>query len=128
MPRWASAVEAIATVGGPSWGGQVVPIYRSRVDRCHRLGGGCDPNIAPSIIVGERFGLIPEVYIADSETDPAVFMNDEHRFKVRQFLAICVGDYRPLHKKYWQGDIDHSLILFIGGRGKSNTRPPNRRK
>ena len=57
-----------------------------------------DPNIAPSIIVGERFGLIPEVYIAGRETDPAVFMNDEHRLKVRQFLAICVGDFRPLHK------------------------------
>ncbi len=59
----------------------------------------CDPAIAPSIILGERFGLIPEVYIANRETDPAVFMNDEHRLKIRQFLAICVGDFRPSAQK-----------------------------
>ena len=57
-----------------------------------------DPNIAPSIIVGERFGLAPEIYIAGRETDPAVFMNDEHRLKVRQFIALVVGDFRPLAK------------------------------
>jgi hypothetical protein len=34
------------------------------------------PYVAPSIIVGERFGLVPEVYIAGREINPAVFMND----------------------------------------------------
>ncbi len=58
----------------------------------------CDPTIAPAIFVGERFGLLPEIFIAGSELSPAVFMNDEHRLKVRHFLAVWVNDFRPLHK------------------------------
>jgi hypothetical protein len=30
---------------------------------------------------------------------PAVFMNDETRLKVRQFAAVWVNDFRPLHKE-----------------------------
>ena len=58
----------------------------------------CDPRLAPAIFVGERFGLMPEVFIAGEETSPAVFTNDEHRLKVRHFLAVWVNDFRPLHK------------------------------
>ncbi len=58
----------------------------------------CDPRIAPAIYVCERFGIMPEVYIAGDETEQAVFMNDEQRIKVRHFLAVCVADFRPLHK------------------------------
>jgi hypothetical protein len=58
----------------------------------------CDPAIAPAIYVGERFGIKPEVYIAGDEHSPAVFMNDEHRLKVRHFVAVWVNDFRPLHK------------------------------
>ncbi len=57
-----------------------------------------DPRLAPGIVVGERFGLLPEVFIAGDELSPAVFMNDEHRMKVRHFLAVLVQDFRPLHK------------------------------
>jgi hypothetical protein len=57
-----------------------------------------DPAIAPSIIVGERFGLMPEIFVAGDELSPAVFMNDEHRIKVRHYVAILVSDFRPLHK------------------------------
>ncbi len=58
----------------------------------------CDPRVAPAIFVGERFGLMPEIFIAGDETSPAVFSNDEHRLKVRHFLAVWVNDFRPLHK------------------------------
>ena len=58
----------------------------------------CDPRIAPAIFLGERFGLMPEVFIAGDELSPAVFTNDEHRLKVRHFLAVWVNDFRPLHK------------------------------
>jgi hypothetical protein len=58
----------------------------------------CDPTIAPAIFVGERFGIMPEVFIAGDELSPAVFMNDEHRLKVRHFVAVWVNDFRPLHK------------------------------
>lgn len=57
-----------------------------------------DPRIMPGIVVGERFGLQPEVFIAGDELSPAVFMNDEHRLKVRHFVAILVQDFRALHK------------------------------
>ena len=58
----------------------------------------CDPVIAPAIYVGERFGIMPEIYVAGDELSPAVFMNDEHRLKVRHTLAVWVNDFRPLHK------------------------------
>jgi hypothetical protein len=57
-----------------------------------------DPNLVPGIVVGERFGMLPEIFIAGDELSPAVFMNDEHRIKVRHFVAVLVQDYRPLHK------------------------------
>jgi len=57
-----------------------------------------DPLIAPAIYVGERFGIMPEIFIAGDNLSPAVFMNDEHRLKVRHFLACWVNDFRPLHK------------------------------
>lgn len=59
----------------------------------------CDPRIAPAIYIGERFGLRPEIFIANNDMSPAVFMNDEHRLKVRQFVAVWVNDFRPLHKE-----------------------------
>jgi len=57
-----------------------------------------DPALVPGIVVCERFGLLPEIFIAGNELSPAVFMNDEHRIKVRHFVAVLVQDFRPLHK------------------------------
>jgi hypothetical protein len=57
-----------------------------------------DPRIAPAIIVGERFGLKPEIFIAGDPLSPAMFTNDEVRLKIRHFLSVFVGDFRPLHK------------------------------
>ncbi|MFN2125232.1 MAG: hypothetical protein ACK2UP_17180 [Candidatus Promineifilaceae bacterium] len=57
-----------------------------------------DPALVPGIIVGERFGLMPEIFIAGDELSPAVFTNDEHRLKVRHFVAVLVQDFRALHK------------------------------
>jgi hypothetical protein len=58
----------------------------------------CDPVVAPAIIVAERFGIKPEIFTAGNELSPAVFMNDEHRIKVRMFTTVLVQDFRPLHK------------------------------
>ena len=58
----------------------------------------CDPRIAPAIFIGERFGLMPEIFIAGNELSGAVFTHDEHRLKVRHFLAVWVNDFRPLYK------------------------------
>lgn len=100
VPRWASQLTSPATtLGAATWGGQVevvtVPEWTDATD----YAAAIDPNIAPAIIIGERFGLKPEIYTAGRETDPAVFMNDEHRIKVRMFNAVLVQDFRPLHKE-----------------------------
>ena len=78
--------------------GEVVPLVVPEWTDASDWALVADPNIAPGIIVGERFGLQPEIYIAGRDTDPSVFMNDEHRIKVRMFNAILVQDFRPLHK------------------------------
>jgi len=57
----------------------------------------CDPRIAPAVFIGERFGIMPEIFLAGDELSPAVFTHDEHRLKVRHFLAVWVNDFRPLH-------------------------------
>ncbi len=98
VPRWASQLVA-PNIGGPTWGGQVevvtVPDWTDATDWVAAV----DPSIAPAIILGERFGLKPNIYTAGNDTDPAVFMNDETRIKVRMFLAALVQDFRPLHKE-----------------------------
>ncbi|MGA9397061.1 MAG: hypothetical protein WBV22_02270 [Anaerolineaceae bacterium] len=58
----------------------------------------CDPRLAPAIIIGERFGMLPEIFIAGDPLSPAMFTNDEVRLKVRHFLSVFVADYRPLYK------------------------------
>jgi hypothetical protein len=78
--------------------GEVVPLVVPEWTDATDWAAVCDPAIAPGIVVGERFGIMPEIYVAGRETDPAVFMNDEHRIKVRMFNAILVQDFRPLHK------------------------------
>lgn len=57
-----------------------------------------DPRLAPAIILGERFGVMPEIIIADGETNGALFTNDEIRMKVRHWVSVFVADYRPLYK------------------------------
>ncbi len=78
--------------------GSAVPITVPEWTDANNWAAVCDPVIAPAIYVGERFGIMPEIYIAGDELSPAVFMNDEHRLKVRHFLAVWVNDFRPLHK------------------------------
>jgi hypothetical protein len=57
-----------------------------------------DPALAPAIIVAERFGLLPEIIVADAAQNGALFTNDEIRLKARHFLSVFVADYRPLYK------------------------------
>lgn len=57
-----------------------------------------DPKLAPAIIIGERYGLLPEIIIADGAANGALFTNDEIRMKARHWLSIFVADFRPLYK------------------------------
>lgn len=98
VPRWSSEVESVAVSGGPSYGGHVMPVTVPEWTDANNWAAVCDPAISPSIYVGERFGIMPEIFIAGDERIGAVFSNDEHRIKVRHFLAVWVNDFRPLHK------------------------------
>lgn len=97
MPRWEAQAQNVAAVS-PSWGGRVevltVPEWTDATDYAAVI----DPNLVPSVMIGEIFGIEPQIFSASSETDPAMFANDESRIKVRQFLAVGVADYIPLHK------------------------------
>ena len=57
-----------------------------------------DPRLAPAIILGERFGLLPEIFIADNALSGALFTNDQVRIKVRHWVSVFVADHRPLYK------------------------------
>ncbi len=78
--------------------GSAVPVVVPEWTDDNDWAAVCDPRVAPAIFVGERFGIAPEIFIAGDELSPAVFTNDEHRLKVRHFLAVWVNDFRPLHK------------------------------
>jgi len=78
--------------------GTAVPIIVPEWTDANNWAAACEPAIAPAIYIGERFGIMPEIFVANDNTSPAVFMNDEHRMKVRHFLAVWVNDFRPLHK------------------------------
>lgn len=97
MPRWEAQAQNVAAVS-PSWGGRVevltVPEWTDATD----FAAVMDPNLVPGVMIGEIFGIEPQIFSASSEIDPAMFANDESRIKVRQFLAVGVADYIPLHK------------------------------
>lgn len=78
--------------------GSAVPVVVPEWTDANDWAAVCDPRLAPAIFIGDRFGLAPEIYVAGSELSPAVFTNDEHRIKIRHFLAVWVNDFRPLHK------------------------------
>ena len=57
-----------------------------------------DPKFAPGIIIAERYGIMPELFISDSEYSSSMLTKDTINLKVRHFLSIFVADYRPLYK------------------------------
>ena len=57
-----------------------------------------DPALVPGIIIAERFGLMPEIIVADQENGFDMLHNDTLNLKVRHFLSVFVADYRPLYK------------------------------
>jgi len=57
-----------------------------------------DPRLMPGIILAERFGVMPEIFVADNPLGYDMVHTDTINLKVRHFLAIFVADYRPLYK------------------------------
>jgi len=97
IPRWSSVVEsAVATAGGPSFGGKVKPI--AVPDWTDATDWVAVNTLMPGVMLGEIFGVVPQIFSASSDIDPAMFANDESRLKVRQFLTVGVADDMPLAK------------------------------
>ena len=78
--------------------GAVSPIAVPEWTDANDWAAVADPNILPGIMIGEIFGLQPQVFLAGSESDPAMFANDESRIKVRQFLTVGIANWRALAK------------------------------
>lgn len=57
-----------------------------------------DPKFAPGIVIAERFGIMPELYVADNENGFDMLHNDTINLKVRHFLSVFAADYRPMYK------------------------------
>jgi len=99
IPRWGPVTGAtVPAAGSSTYPGYVEPITVPEWTDATDWAAVADPAIMPGIMIGERFGLMPQIFLAGSEIDPAMFANDEQRIKVRHFLAVGVADFRPLHK------------------------------
>jgi hypothetical protein len=97
IPRWEAQAQNVSAVS-PSWGGRVEPLTVPEWTDATDWAAAVDPKLVPGVMLGEIFGVKPQIFSASSEIDPAMFANDESRIKVRQFLAVGVADFRPLHK------------------------------
>jgi len=100
IPRWGPVNMGVVppSAGAMTYPGYVEPITVPEWTDATDWAAVADPRIMPGIMVGERFGIVPQVFVAGSEIDPAMFANDEQRIKVRHFMAVGVADFRPLHK------------------------------
>lgn len=97
VPRWEATAQNVANVN-VTWGGRVEPVTVPEWTDATDWAAVVDPNILPGVMIGTRYGLIPQVIIAGNQNDPAMFSNDESRLKVRHFLATGIGNWSALHK------------------------------
>jgi len=96
LPRWEAPTHLVPTAGGQTFGGHVLPL--AVPEWTDATDWAAVNNLMPGIMIGEIFGVIPQIFSASSEMDPAMFANDEARIKVRQFLVTGVADDMPLAK------------------------------
>ena len=95
---WDTKVQSIPSNGGPTYAGNVMPVVVPEWTDATDWAAIVDPAILPGIMIGTRYGLIPQIVLSGSATDPSMFMNDESRLKVRHFLATGIGNWSALHK------------------------------
>lgn len=101
-----TALTIMQSEGEPGTGDNDANVRRgsSRVVVCPEFTDANDwaavanPRVWPGIVVGYRFGSVPEVFVAGDELLGSMFTNDEMRIKARFVVAVGVGDYRSLYK------------------------------
>ena len=98
IPRWDAPAQNVPATASVRWGGRVQPIVVPEWTDATDWAAAIDPKLRPGVMLGEIFGVKPQIFSASSEIDPAMFANDESRIKVRQFVTVGVADDLPLHK------------------------------
>lgn len=98
VPRWDAQAQNVPATASVRWGGRVDPVVVPEWTDTTDWAAVIDPKLRPGIMLGEIFGIKPQIFSASSEIDPAMFANDESRIKVRQFVTVGVADDLPLHK------------------------------
>jgi len=79
--------------------GQVFPITVPEWTDDTDWAAVADPNIRPRYYGWRTLWAHAEIFVAGNENDPAVFMNDESRIKVRHFMAVGVCDFARCIKR-----------------------------
>jgi len=98
IPRWEAVAQNVPATQSVRWGGRVEPLACPEFTDTTDWAALISPKLRPGIMLGEIFGLKPQLFSASSEIDPAMFANDESRIKARQFVTVGVADDLPLHK------------------------------
>jgi hypothetical protein len=98
VPRWDAQAQNVPATQSVLWGGRVDPVTVPEWTDATDWAAVIDPKLRPGVMLGEIFGVKPQIFSASSEMDPAMFANDESRIKVRHFLTVGVADDLPLHK------------------------------
>lgn len=98
VPRWEAPAQNVPATQSVLWGGRVDPVTVPDWTDANDWAAVIDPKLRPGVMLGEIFGLRPQIFSASSEIDPAMFANDESRLKVRHFITVGVADDMPLHK------------------------------
>lgn len=98
VPRWEAPAQNVPATQSVLWGGRVDPVTVPEWTDATDWAAMIDPKLRPGIMLGEIFGVKPQIFSASSEIDPAMFANDESRIKVRHFITVGVADDMPLHK------------------------------
>jgi hypothetical protein len=100
IPRWEAQAQNIPATASVTWGGRVEPVTVPDWTDATDWAAVIDPHILPGVMIGTRYGLIPQVIVAGNSNDPAMFSNDESRLKVRHFLATGIGNWSALHNNH----------------------------
>ena len=98
IPRWEAQAQNVPATASVRWGGKVQPLSVPEWTDATDWAAVISPKLRPGVMLGEIFGVKPQIFSAASEIDPAMFANDESRLKVRQFVTVGVADDMPLHK------------------------------
>lgn len=98
VPRWEAPAQNVPATQSVLWGGRVDPVTVPEWTDATDWAAVINPKLRPGVMLGEIFGVKPQIFSASSEIDPAMFANDESRIKVRHFITVGVADDMPLHK------------------------------